>query len=240
MVYPRGRGRDRRATVSGDSHQNAARSLARQVVGVRGGRARTLHVTDAKAIEAMCAAEQRTAEFNVLFNCAGMVHAGNILESSEDELMRAWEVNVVSMYRLCRALLPGMLAAGGGSIINMASAASSVKGVPNRCAYGTTKAAVVGLTKSIAADFVHQGIRCNAICPGTIETPSLADRIPAPARAQTVQTDAVRAAFVARQPMGRLGRPEELSALAVYLASDESSFTTGVAHVIDGGWSNCL
>jgi 2-keto-3-deoxy-L-fuconate dehydrogenase len=120
----------------------------------------------------------------------------------------------------------------------MASAASSVKGVPNRCAYGTTKAAVVGLTKSIAADFVHRGIRCNAICPGTIETPSLGDRILAQAREQTVGADAVRAAFVARQPMGRLGRSEEVAALAVYLASDESAFTTGVAHIIDGGWSN--
>jgi 2-keto-3-deoxy-L-fuconate dehydrogenase len=201
-------------------------------------RVRTLDVTDPVALDAMSAAEQHAAAFNVLFNCAGMVHAGNLLESSEEDLMRAWQVNVVSMYRLCRKLLPAMIAAGGGSIINMASAASSVKGVPNRCAYGTTKAAVVGLTKSIAADFVQQGIRCNAICPGTIETPSLADRISAQARAQTVETDAVRAAFVARQPMGRLGRPEEVAALAVYLASDESSFTTGVTHIIDGGWSN--
>jgi 2-keto-3-deoxy-L-fuconate dehydrogenase len=201
-------------------------------------RIRTLDVTDPEAMDAMSAAEQRATTFNVLFNCAGMVHAGNILESSEDELMRAWQINVVSMYRLCRKLLPAMIAAGGGSIINMASAASSVKGVPNRCAYGTTKAAVVGLTKSIAADFVHQGIRCNAICPGTIETPSLADRILAQARARSADSDAVRADFVARQPMGRLGRPEEVAALAVYLASDESSFTTGVAHVIDGGWSN--
>ncbi|HLZ98460.1 MAG TPA: SDR family oxidoreductase [Steroidobacteraceae bacterium] len=216
----------------------AAEAVAPAAEGQPCLRVRTLDVTDGAAIDALCTAEQRTAVFNVLFNCAGMVHAGNLLESTEDELSRAWHVNVVSMHRLCRALLPGMLAAGGGSIINMASAASSVKGVPNRCVYGTTKAAVIGLTKSIAADFVRQGIRCNAICPGTIETPSLADRIQTQARAQTVGTDEVRAAFVARQPMGRLGRPEEVAALAVYLASDESSFTTGVAHIIDGGWSN--
>jgi 2-keto-3-deoxy-L-fuconate dehydrogenase len=219
-----------------DMNPSALASLAAE--GQSGLRIRTLDVTDPEAIDAIGAAEQRAKPFNVLFNCAGMVHAGTILESREDELMRAWEINVVSMYRLCRKLLPAMLAAGGGSIINMASAASSVKGVPNRSVYATTKAAVIGLTKSIAADFVHQGIRCNAICPGTIETPSLSDRILAQARVQTLETDAVRAAFVSRQPMGRLGRPEEVAALAVYLASDESAFTTGVAHIIDGGWSN--
>jgi 2-keto-3-deoxy-L-fuconate dehydrogenase len=167
-----------------------------------------------------------------------MVPAGSLLASSEDDWERAWQLNVMSMARLCRALLPDMIAAGGGSIINMSSVASSVKGAPNRCVYGATKAAVIGLTKSIAADFVRDGIRCNAICPGTVETPSLAERIDAQARAHAADADAVRATFIARQPMGRLGRAEEIAALAVYLASDESSFTTGVAHIIDGGWSN--
>jgi len=137
-----------------------------------------------------------------------------------------------------RALLPAMIAAGGASIVNMASAASSVKGVPNRFVYGTTKAAVIGLTKSIAADFVEQRIRCNAICPGTIESPSLEQRIAEQARARQVSVDTVRQAFVARQPMGRIGSPDEVAALALYLASDESSFTTGAIHLIDGGWSN--
>jgi 2-keto-3-deoxy-L-fuconate dehydrogenase len=142
------------------------------------------------------------------------------------------------MYRLIRALLPGMLARGGGSIINMASAASSVKGVPNRFVYGATKAAVIGLTKAVAADFVAKGIRCNAICPGTVESPSLRQRIAEQARQQDVDIAQIEAAFVARQPMGRVGKAEEIAALALYLASDESAFTTGAIHVIDGGWSN--
>jgi len=199
----------------------------------------TLDVTDAEAIRALSLAEDRTGRvFNVLFNCAGVVHAGSVLESTDAEWTQAWRLNVESMYRLCRALLPGMIACGGGSIINMSSAASSVKGVANRCVYATTKAAVIGLTKSIAADFISQGIRCNAICPGTVETPSLAERIHRQARTQGTDVETVRAAFVSRQPMGRLGCPEEIAALAIYLASDESSFTTGVAHIIDGGWSN--
>jgi 2-keto-3-deoxy-L-fuconate dehydrogenase len=198
-----------------------------------------LDVTDAEAIRALSLADDRTGRvFNVLFNCAGFVHTGSVLESTDAEWTQAWRLNVESMVRLCRALLPGMIAGGGGSIINMSSAASSVKGVANRCVYGTTKAAVIGLTKSIAADFAGQGIRCNAICPGTVETPSLAGRIHHQAQAQGADIKTVRAAFVARQPMARLGRPEEIAALAVYLASDESSFTTGVAHIIDGGWSN--
>ncbi len=170
---------------------------------------------------------------DVLFNCAGYVHAGTILECDE----RAWEfsfgLNVTAMYRIIRAFLPGMLQAGRGSIINMASVASSVKGVPNRFAYCATKAAVIGMTKSIAADFVGRGIRCNAICPGTIQTPSLDQRL-----AATGDYAAAQAAFIARQPMGRLGRAEEIAELVLYLASDASSFTTGVAHVIDGGWAN--
>ncbi|AJY16099.1 SDR family oxidoreductase [Burkholderia multivorans] len=196
---------------------------------------RGLDVTDATAIAALAAAEPA---FDVLFNCAGYVHHGSILDCDDAAWTFAWQLNVTSMYRLVRALLPAMIAAGGASIVNMASAASSVKGVPNRFVYGTTKAAVIGLTKSIAADFVEQRIRCNAICPGTIESPSLEQRIAEQARARQVSVDTVRQAFVARQPMGRIGSPDEVAALALYLASDESSFTTGAIHLIDGGWSN--
>ncbi|WP_211461317.1 SDR family oxidoreductase [Collimonas silvisoli] len=194
-----------------------------------------LDVTDAAAVTALAQAEQG---FDVLFNCAGFVHHGSILDCSEQDWDFSWNLNVSSMYRLIRALLPGMLVKGGGSIINMASAASSVKGVPNRFVYGTTKAAVIGLTKAVAADFVAQGIRCNAICPGTVESPSLRQRIAEQARQQGVDIAQIEAAFVARQPMGRIGKTEEIAALALYLASDESAFTTGAIHVIDGGWSN--
>ncbi|AJY10954.1 SDR family oxidoreductase [Burkholderia dolosa] len=202
-----------------------------------GGRltAQRLDVTDARAVAALAASEPA---FDVLFNCAGYVHHGSILDCDDDAWAFSWNLNVTSMYRLIRALLPAMLDAGGASIVNMASAASSVKGVPNRFVYGTTKAAVIGLTRSVAADFVERGIRCNAICPGTIESPSLEQRIAEQARTRQVSTDAVRQAFVARQPMGRIGTADEVAALALYLASDESSFTTGAIHLIDGGWSN--
>ncbi len=175
---------------------------------------------------------------DILLNCAGYVHAGSILECEERDWDFAFDLNAKSMYRTIRAFLPGMLARGSGSIINMASAASSVKGVPNRFAYGASKAAVVGLTKAVAADFVTRGVRCNAVCPGTVASPSLTERIAAQAQAQGKSVDEVHAAFVARQPMGRVGRPEEIAALAAYLASDEAAFTTGQIHVIDGGWSN--
>ncbi|WP_063552675.1 SDR family oxidoreductase [Burkholderia territorii] len=196
---------------------------------------RRLDVTDAGDVSALAAQERA---FDVLFNCAGFVHHGTILDCDEAAWAFSLNLNVTSMYRLIRALLPAMLAAGGASIINMASAASSVKGVPNRFVYGTTKAAVIGLTKAVAADFVEQRIRCNAICPGTIESPSLEQRIAEQARTRQVSTDTVREAFVARQPMGRIGTADEVAALALYLASDESSFTTGAIHLIDGGWSN--
>ncbi len=196
---------------------------------VSGIETRLLDVTDPKSIADQA---QSVPAPDVLFNCAGFVHNGTILDCEEKDWDFSYDLNVKSMYRMVRAFLPGMQAAGGGSIINMSSIVSSQKGAPNRFAYGTTKAAVIGLTKSIAADFVGAGIRCNAICPGTVETPSLEGRINAfddPVQA--------RADFIARQPMGRLGRAEEIAALAVYLASDESAYTTGVAHNIDGGWS---
>lgn len=197
-------------------------------------RTRRLDVLDLRAIAAFAA---ETGAVDVLFNCAGFVHHGTILDCEEKDWEFSFDLNVRSMYRLTKALLPAMIKAGrGGSVINMSSAASSVKGAPNRFVYGTTKAAVIGLTKAIAADFIKDGIRCNAICPGTIQTPSLDDRISAQAVAAG-SVDQARAAFVARQPLGRLGTAEEIAALAVYLASNESSFTTGTIHVIDGGWS---
>ncbi|MGF6595869.1 2-keto-3-deoxy-L-fuconate dehydrogenase [Paraburkholderia sp. GAS448] len=195
--------------------------------------ARMLDVRDDAAIKALAA---EVGAIDVLFNCAGYVHAGSILEASEEDWDFAFDLNAKAMYRTIRAFLPAMLEKGAGSIINMSSAASSIKGVPNRFVYGASKAAVIGLTKAVAADFVTRGIRCNAICPGTVASPSLEQRIAA--QAQGASLDAVQAAFVARQPMGRVGKPEEIAALALYLASDESSFTTGQAHVIDGGWSN--
>ncbi|HDR9756019.1 TPA: SDR family oxidoreductase [Burkholderia cepacia] len=196
---------------------------------------RRLDVTDAQDVAALAA---NGRAFDVLFNCAGYVHHGSILDCDDDAWAFSLNLNVTSMYRLIRALLPAMLDAGGASIINMASAASSVKGVPNRFVYGTTKAAVIGLTKAVAADFVERGIRCNAICPGTIESPSLEQRIADQARMRDVSADEVRQAFVARQPIGRIGTADEVAALALYLASDEASFTTGAIHLIDGGWSN--
>ncbi len=189
----------------------------------------TLDVLDNDAVVAGVA----RAKPDILFNCAGFVHNGTILECTNDEWSFAWDLNVGSMHRMIRAALPGMLERGMGSIINMSSVASSIKGAPNRYVYGTTKAAVIGLTKSVATDVITQGVRCNCICPGTVESPSLHDRLRA-----TGDYEAAMKAFIARQPMGRIGAAEEVAALAVYLASDESAFTTGHAHVIDGGWSN--
>lgn len=197
--------------------------------------ARALDVRDGAAIAALA---EEIGGVDVLVNCAGFVHAGSILECDEADWDFSFDLNVKSMYRTIRAFLPGMLERGGGSIVNLASAASSVKGVPNRFVYGTTKAAVIGLTKAVAADFVTRGVRCNAICPGTVASPSLTARIAEQAQAQGKSVADVEAAFIARQPMGRIGRPEEIAALAAYLASDEAAFTTGQIHLIDGGWSN--
>ncbi|TXC67109.1 SDR family oxidoreductase [Piscinibacter aquaticus] len=196
---------------------------------------RRLDVLDPAAI---AAAAKEAGSVNVLVNAAGYVHAGSVLECTEEDWSFAFDLNVRSQFRTIKAFVPGMLASGGGSIINVASVAGSIKGAPNRFVYGSTKAAVIGLTKAVAADFITKGIRCNAICPGTVESPSLRDRIAAQAQASGQTLEQVEAAFIARQPMGRLGRVEEIAALAVYLASDESSFTTGTTQVIDGGWSN--
>jgi 2-keto-3-deoxy-L-fuconate dehydrogenase len=192
-------------------------------------RTRILDVRDSEAIEAVA---KEIGSLDVLFNCAGFVHQGSVFECTEEDWNFSLDVNVSSMYRTCRAFLPGMLARGKGSLINMSSIVSSLKGAPNRFAYAVTKAAVIGLTKSIAADFVTEGIRCNALCPGTVDTPSLEGRI-----ASMGDAEKVRPSFVARQPMGRLGRPEEIAAAALFLASDESEFMTGQTLVIDGGWS---
>jgi 2-keto-3-deoxy-L-fuconate dehydrogenase len=200
------------------------------LAGLAGIEAHRADLTDAQAIAALPAL---TGSVDIVFNCAGFVHSGSILECAEDDWAFSNALNVGAMYRMIRAYLPGMLDRGAGSIVNMSSIASSVKGIAGRFAYGTTKAAVIGLTKSVAADFVEHGIRCNAICPGTVDTPSLQQRL-----RDTGDYDAAREAFAARQPMGRLGRPEEIAALALYLASDESAFTTGAVHIVDGGWIN--
>tara|TARA_B100001079_G_scaffold235425_1_gene217315 strand:+ start:217 stop:963 length:747 start_codon:yes stop_codon:yes gene_type:complete len=191
---------------------------------------RLLDVTKPEEIQQ---AAEETGPIDVLFNCAGFVHHGTILDCEENDWEFSFNLNVRSMYRMIRAFLPAMLEAGGGNIINMSSVASSVMGLPNRFVYGASKAAVIGLTKSVAKDYIKQGIRCNAICPGTVESPSLQERI----KAQGGNLEEVRAAFIARQPIGRIGTPEEIAAIALYLASDESAYTTGVAFSIDGGMS---
>ena len=191
---------------------------------------RRLDVTDTAAIAALA---QTLGALDVLFNCAGFVHHGSILDCAEKDWEFTIDVNLRSMYRMIRAFLPAMLQRRqGASIINMASAVSSVKGAPNRFVYGTTKAAVIGLTKALAVDFIKQGVRVNAICPGTVESPSLEQRIAALGDVEKARRD-----FIARQPIGRIGKPEEVAALAVYLASDESAYTTGAIHIIDGGWT---
>jgi 2-dehydro-3-deoxy-L-fuconate 4-dehydrogenase len=203
---------------------------ATKLQGLAGCEHLSLDVRDPTNIAAVLS---KTGPLDVLFNCAGYVANGTILDCIESDWAFSFDLNVTGAYRLIRAALPAMLNHGGGSIINMSSVASSIKGVANRCAYSASKAAVIGLTKAIAADFVARGIRCNVICPGTVDTPSLHERL-----RNTGDYDAALSAFVARQPMGRTGRPSEIAALALYLAADESTFTTGQPFVIDGGWSN--
>jgi 2-keto-3-deoxy-L-fuconate dehydrogenase len=208
---------------------------SQQLASLQGAALKTLDVTDSKAV-ASCAKE--IGPVDILFNCAGYVHHGSALECDRKAWDFSFALNVTSMFEMIQAVLPGMLAAGGGSIINMSSVASSLNGLPERCAYGASKAAVIGLTKSVAADFITKGIRCNAIAPGTVESPSLRGRIAKQAKAQNKSEDEIRAAFVARQPMARLGTPQEIAGLAAYLASDEAAFITGTVQVIDGGLSN--
>ena len=209
-----------------DINEASLSSLAQEHGSIE---SRLLDVTDGAAIQAL-AAELGTVD--IIFNCAGFVHNGTILDCDEKDWNFSFDLNIKGAYRITRAFLPAMIEAGGGSIINMSSVASSVIGVRNRFVYGATKAAVIGFTKSIAADFVDKGIRCNAICPGTVDSPSLNERFQA-----TPDPEQTRREFMARQPMGRLGTPEEVAALAVYLASDEAAFSTGAYYLVDGGWT---
>lgn len=205
-----------------------------KLAGLAGTQTRGLDVLSTDAVTALA---KEIGPVDVLVNAAGYVHQGTIFDTSEKDWDFSFDLNVKSMHRTISAFLPGMLEKGKGSIVNIASAASSIRGVPNRYAYGTTKAAVIGLTKAVAADFILKGVRANAICPGTIQSPSLDERIAAVSAQTGRSLEQVRADFVGRQPMGRLGSPEEIAALALYLASDESAFTTGQIHIIDGGWA---
>ena len=205
-----------------------------KLAGLEGADLRKLDVRSTKAIDELAA---EIGPVDILVNAAGFVHHGSVLECSDEDWDFSFDVNVKSMHRTVRAFLPGMLERGAGSIVNISSGASSVRGIPNRHAYGASKAAVIGLTKAVAADFIKRGIRSNAICPGTIQSPSLDQRIASLAQTSGRSEDDVRADFVNRQPLGRLGTPEEIAALAVYLASDEASYTTGAVFMADGGFS---
>ncbi len=209
-----------------DIREDLFKDISRDHPGITGF---GLNVLEQSAVDA---ALKRTGPIDILFNCSGFVHNGTVLDCEEKDWDFSFDLNVKAHYRMIKAYLPGMLAKGKGNVINMASVASSIKGAPNRFVYGASKAAVIGLTKALAADFVAKGIRCNAICPGTVETPSLYDRM----RAQG-DFEKAKAAFIARQPMGRMAQPEEIAEMVIYLASDDSAFITGQALVIDGGWS---
>lgn len=208
--------------------------LLKSYEGISNVKTEVLNVLKTADVEAFA---KKAGNIDVLFNCAGFVHQGDILNLSEADWDFSMDLNVKSMYRTIRAFVPGMLVQGHGSVINMASAASTIKGAQNRVIYSASKAAVIGLTRALAADYVARGIRFNAICPGTIESPSLGERIQAVSEQSGKSVSEARAQFVARQPVGRLGKPEEIAYLAIYLASDESAFTTGTSQIIDGGWS---
>jgi 2-keto-3-deoxy-L-fuconate dehydrogenase len=195
------------------------------------------HLVDVRNTKSIADTAKRIGPVDLLFNAAGFVHAGNVLECTDADWDMAFDLNVRSMHRTIQAFLPEMLKKGNGSIVNVASGAGSIRGIPNRYVYGTTKAAVIGLSKAVAADFIRKGVRCNAICPGTIQSPSLDDRIRAQAKSMGKSEAEVRQMFVDRQPMGRLGTAEEVAAIAVYLASDESAFTTGQTFLVDGGFA---
>ncbi len=222
------------AFVREGAHVIAVDIAAEKLKSLQGAEIRRVDLLQASEIEALA---KSVGGIDVLFNGAGFVHNGTILDCSDRDWDFSFDLNVKSMHRAIRAFLPGMLEKRAGSIINMSSGASSIRGIPKRYVYGATKAAIIGLTKALAADFIHDGIRVNAICPGTVESPSLEERIAAQAVENGRDVESVRQEFIRRQPMGRLGRAEEVAALAVYLASDESSFTTGAIHVIDGGFS---
>jgi 2-keto-3-deoxy-L-fuconate dehydrogenase len=204
-----------------------------KLAGLKGD-LRSLDVLSSEAVNALA---REVGPIDILFNCAGFVHHGTAITTSEKDWDFSFDLNVKSMHRTISAFLPGMLAKGGGSIVNISSGAGSVRGIPNRYAYGATKAAVIGLTKAVAADFIRKGVRCNAICPGTIESPSLDQRIATLAQQSGQAVEQVRQAFIDRQPIGRLGTAREIAMLAVYLASDESSYTTGQIHLADGGFA---
>jgi 2-keto-3-deoxy-L-fuconate dehydrogenase len=223
-----GIGRAIAEAYAGEGATVTATDLKGELLAGLAGETFALDVTDKAALQSAIEA----ARPDILVNCAGFVHAGTLLDASDAEFDFAMTLNVKSQFHAMQAAVPGMIARGGGSIINIASVVASIIGAPGRCIYGTAKAAIIGLTKSVAVDYVTKGVRVNCICPGTVESPSLHDRLRA-----TGDFDAARAAFVARQPMGRIGQPEEIAHLAVYLGSDESSFTTGQAHIIDGGWA---
>ena len=208
--------------------------LLKSYAGMTNINTAVLNVLNTAEVEAFA---KQVGNIDVLFNCAGFVHQGDILNLSEADWDFSMDLNVKSMYRTIRAFVPGMLAQGRGSVINMASAASNIKGAPNRVIYSASKAAVIGLTRALAADYVARGVRFNAICPGTIESPSLGERIQAVSQQSGKTVDEAREQFVARQPIGRIGKAEEIAYLAIYLASDESAFTTGTSQIIDGGWS---
>ena len=211
---------------------------AKKLKSLQGAKAFSLDVRSTKAVDALAKKVIKDVGApDILANCAGYVHQGSVLDCSEKDWDLSFDINVKSMHRTIKAYVPGMLEKGAGSIVNIASGAGSVRGIPNRYVYGATKAAVIGLTKAVAADFIKRGIRANAICPGTIQSPSLDQRIADQAKASGQSLEAVRQAFVDRQPMGRLGTAEEIAWLAVYLASDEASYTTGQIHLADGGFA---